>query len=85
MLIEQKLMRAVKSSGGLAGARFRKQSSAHKLWTATVDQMSSIAQAMSMRTSNTSTSGRVKKAAVHIDLTPSARNKDLNGYTKALN
>ena len=40
--IEQKLMRAVKSSGGLIGGKLRNQKSAHKVWVSTLNHFSLI-------------------------------------------
>ena len=40
--IEQRLMKAAKSSGGLSGGRMQTHESAHKLWTATLNQMALI-------------------------------------------
>ena len=44
--IEQRLMKAAKSSGGLTGGRMRNHEAAHKLWTATLNQMALINQSM---------------------------------------
>ena len=44
--IEQQLMKAAKSSGGLSGGRMRTQNSPNKLWTATLNQMALINQSI---------------------------------------
>ena len=70
--IEQQLMRAVKSSGGLTGGRLRTQESAHTLWTATLNQMALINQTFADALVNLSKRQSHSKAVIHSDLSKSS-------------
>ena len=76
------LMRSIKSSGGIAGGRIRNQQSAHKMWTETLDHMSTINQQLAAIQS--SHNKAQSKAAVHVDLLKSSIEKDYKAFKKAL-
>ena len=59
--IEQRLMKAAKSSGGLTGGRMRSHERAHQLWTATLNQMALINQSMDDAITDVSTKKSPKK------------------------
>ena len=82
--IEQRLMKAAKSSGGLTGGRLRNHDSAHKLWTATVNQMALINESFEEAFSNLSHRRGSTKAAVHGDLTKSSLKKNCDVFEKLL-
>ena len=73
--IEQRLMKAAKSSGGLSGGRMRTHESGHKLWTATLNQMALINESVYEAIADLSNKRTTTKAssANHSDLSKSYR------------
>ena len=82
--IEQQLMRAVKSSGGLTGGRLRTQESAHTLWTATFNQMALINQTFADALVNLSKRQSHSKAVIHSDLSKSSKAKNCEAFKKLM-
>ena len=78
--IEQRLMKAAKSSGGLTGGRMRSHERAHQLWTATLNQMALINQSMDDAITDLSTKKSPKKAVLHKDLTKSTIKKNITAF-----
>ena len=73
LAIEQRLMKPIKSSGGLKGGRLRNFNS-HKLWIGTLDHMAEINEEMSKLV--TAKSNLKDKAPLHVDARNSSRNRD---------
>ena len=84
LLIEQRVMRAAKSSGSLSGGRMRTQNSADKLWTANLNQMALINKSIDGTICDWSKTRKQSKAALHPDLTKSAVKKNIERLNKCL-
>ena len=84
--IEQRLMKAAKSSGGLPGGRMRTHESAHKLWTGTLNQMALINESVDEAIAVLSNKITTTKAssAKHSDLSKSSVQKNIAAFTKLL-
>ena len=72
--IEQRLMKAAKSSGGLSEGRMQTHESAHKLWTATLNQMALINESVDEAIADLSNKRTTPKASStnHSDLSKSS-------------
>ena len=72
--IEQRLMKAAKSSGGLSEERMQTHESAHKLWTGTLNQMALINESVDEAIADLSNKRTTPKASStnHSDLSKSS-------------
>ena len=81
--IEQRLMKAAKSSGGFSGGRMRTHESAHKLWTATLYQMALINESVDEAIADLPNKRTTKaSSANHSDLSKSSVQKNIAAFTK---
>ena len=81
LAIEQNLMRAIKTAGGLTGWELRNHKSAHKVWVSTLNHLTSLNERfISVAEANKKKSTTV----VHPDLENSAVKKDNISFNKAL-
>ena len=84
LAIEQQLMRAVKSSGGLTGGRLRNQESAHMLWTGTLNQMALVNKSFEDAIHRISKRKEPSKAVCHGDLSKSSLTKNCEAFQKLM-
>ena len=73
LAIEQRLMKPLKSIGGLKQGRFRNPDNSHKLWCSTADHLSDVNELMSKPIN---TSSRARTVQPHIDARASSRKRD---------
>lgn len=83
LTIEQTLMRAIKSRGGLTQGKLRNQKSGYKIWVSLLDHFSSVNQALSDLKNKSVGSEQKVRAVIHADLTPSSMKKDFTVFKKA--
>ena len=82
--IEQTLMRAIKSRGGLTGGNLRNQKSGYKVWVSLLDHFSYVDQALhNLQIQNKVKSSGHNVAAIHADMTPSSMKKDFAAFKRA--
>ena len=84
LAIEQRLMKPVKSSGGLKGGRLRDKN-AHKLWCLTIDHMAEINEIMSIPIQiNKSNNNATKSIQPHVDTRYTSMSKDTAAFNRVL-